>query len=168
MEVFVYGTLTDPTRVQQVVDDFDFRGDAVLDGLHRVDGEYPTLAPGGEVEGRILSTDDVAALDAYEGVDRGLYVRVPVPVTADAPFGTDTGTYTRTNTGQRTVQVYVGDPDKLDVLDSVERDTTDEQPTDWQTSDRQPTDQPSDESGPASFSARVRAVAADCVVCPRR
>jgi gamma-glutamylcyclotransferase (GGCT)/AIG2-like uncharacterized protein YtfP len=101
--VFVYGTLTDPDRVADVVDDFAFRGRAVLEGLHVVAGRYPTLAPGGSVAGRLLAVDDVAALDAYEGVDRGLYARVPVPF-ADA---------------DGTLGVYVGDPDRLDVAEPV-------------------------------------------------
>ncbi|RBI63011.1 gamma-glutamylcyclotransferase [halophilic archaeon] len=97
MRVFVYGTLTDPDRVATVVDSFAFVGDAVLEGLHPEDGRYPTLAPGGRTGGRILATPDVAPIDAYEGVDSGLYVRVDVPTT----------------TGE-TVAVYVGDPDALD------------------------------------------------------
>ncbi|SFS12028.1 Gamma-glutamyl cyclotransferase, AIG2-like [Halomicrobium zhouii] len=96
MHVFVYGTLCDPDTASGVLDDFAYEGPATLDGLHRVDGEYPTLAPGGEVDGRIIVTDDVAALDRYEGVDRGLYVRVPIP-------HADGGT----------VQTYVGDPERL-------------------------------------------------------
>jgi gamma-glutamylaminecyclotransferase len=98
MEVFVYGTLTDRERTASVLDSFAYRGRAVLSGLHRVDGNYPTLAPGGEVTGRLLVTEEVAALDAYERVDRDLYVRVSVP-TAD---------------GDDTVETYVGDPDRLD------------------------------------------------------
>ncbi len=97
MHVFVYGTLRDPDTAAAVLDGFDYAGSAVLRGLHRVEGEYPTLAPGGETDGQLLVTDDVAALDRYEGVDRGLYVRVPVP------YADDTGT----------VQTYVGDPDAL-------------------------------------------------------
>ena len=139
MQVFVYGTLTDEAQVATLLDEFAFRGDAVLEGLHRVDGEYPTLAPGGTVVGRILQTDDVETLDAYEGVDRGLYVRVPVAVEGDAPFGVG-------RDGDRTVEVYVGDPTRLAVTESVS----------WA----------SDESGPASFEDRVRAVTADCVVRP--
>lgn len=98
MEVFVYGTLVDPHHAARVLDDHDFLGGATLVGLHAVEGEYPTLVPGGEVDGRILRTDDVTALDDYEGVDRGLYVRVTVP----AVGGDD-------------VQAYVGDPEKLGV-----------------------------------------------------
>lgn len=97
MEVFVYGTLTEPSRVASVVDSFVFVGDAVLEGLHPVEGRFPTLAPGGETGGRLLRTPDVDALDAYEGVDSDLYVRVAVP---------------RTDGGE--VAVYVGDPDPLD------------------------------------------------------
>lgn len=110
MEVFVYGTLTDPDQVARVVDDFEFRGDAVLVGLHRVEGEYPTLAPGGEVEGRILATDDVEALDEYEGVDRGLYVRVPVPRGGPWEWAGDGDT----------VETYVGAPTALGVEETVE------------------------------------------------
>ncbi|WP_368408362.1 gamma-glutamylcyclotransferase [Halorubellus salinus] len=106
MHVFVYGTLTDPDRVDEVLAarTWSFVGDATLRGLRRVDGRYPTLAPGGEVDGRLLETDAVDALDAYEGVARGLYVRVDVPTA-----GFEDGT----------AAVYVGDPDRLDVTESV-------------------------------------------------
>jgi len=96
--VFVYGTLLDPQRARAVLPSFTDTGEAVLDGLHRVDGQYPTLAPGGRVDGRLLETDAIDALDRYEGVGRGLYVRVSVPLA-------DGGT----------VETYVGDPAKLDV-----------------------------------------------------
>jgi gamma-glutamylcyclotransferase (GGCT)/AIG2-like uncharacterized protein YtfP len=109
MDVFVYGTLTTPAQVAQVVDSYSFVGAAVLDGLHPVEGQYPTLAPGGSVGGRVLRTDDVSALDAYEGVDRGLYVRVAVPWR-----GPDDSL-----DGGETVDVYVGDPDLLGVADAV-------------------------------------------------
>jgi len=99
MEAFVYGTLTDPDRAGAVLgaNGYEYRGRAVLRGLHRVDGRYPTLTPGGSVEGRILSTARVDALDRYEGVEDGLYVRVSVPLT-----------------GGSTVETYVGEPDRLD------------------------------------------------------
>jgi len=103
MEIFVYGTLTEPERVASIVDTFVFVGAAVLDGCHPVAGRYPTLAPGGETAGRLLRTDGIDALDAYEGVDEELYVRVPTA---------------RTDGG--TVAVYVGDPDALDVEETVE------------------------------------------------
>jgi gamma-glutamylcyclotransferase (GGCT)/AIG2-like uncharacterized protein YtfP len=96
--VFVYGTLRDRATAAAVVPSFTYRDCAVLDGLHRVDGDYPTLAPGGRTEGRLLETDAVDALDRYEGVDRGLYVRVSVPLA----HGT-------------TAETYVGDPAKLGV-----------------------------------------------------
>jgi gamma-glutamylcyclotransferase (GGCT)/AIG2-like uncharacterized protein YtfP len=92
-EFFVYGTLTDPAQVAEVVDSFVFVGDAVLEGLHPVGGRYPTLAPGERTGGRLLRTPDVDALDAYEGDG---YVRIAVP---------------RTDGGE--VAVYVGDPAAL-------------------------------------------------------
>ncbi|WP_049935393.1 gamma-glutamylcyclotransferase family protein [Haloplanus natans] len=103
MDIFVYGTLTEPERVASVVDAFVFVGAAVLEGCHPVAGRYPTLAPGGETAGRLLRTDDVGALDAYEGVDEGLYVRLSAP---------------RTDGG--VAAVYVGDPDALNVEDAVD------------------------------------------------
>ena len=103
MDVFVYGTLTDRVRAAAVLGDgeFDFVGQARLCGLHRVEGRYPTLVPGGCVEGRLLRTDRIEALDRYEGVADGLYVRVSVP-----------------DKGGR-VAVYVGDPDRLEVSEPV-------------------------------------------------
>ncbi|MFB6298775.1 MAG: gamma-glutamylcyclotransferase [Halobacteriales archaeon] len=99
--VFVYGTLADPDRVEAVLTDFVFRGRAVLDGLHRVEGRYPTLAPGGTVEGRLLETTTIEPLDEYEGVHAGLYVRVTVSVAT----GWD---------DIDTAEVYIGDPALLD------------------------------------------------------
>ena len=97
MDVFVYGTLTNPDQVARVVDSYVFVGPATLHGLHLVAGRTPTLAPGGQAGGRLLRTDEVARLDAYERVDEGLYVRVSVP---------------RMDGG--TAAVYVGDPDRVD------------------------------------------------------
>ncbi|MFB6123048.1 MAG: gamma-glutamylcyclotransferase [Haloferacaceae archaeon] len=102
MDCFVYGTLTEPERVASVVDSFAFVGGAVLDGLHPVEGRYPTLAPGGETGGRLLRTAEVDRLDAYEGVDQSRSVRVSVP-----------------RAGDDAVAVYVGDPDALDVREPV-------------------------------------------------
>lgn len=102
MLAFVYGTLTDPDRADELLEEWAFEGPATLRGLRRVEGRYPTLVPpaGGEapatVEGRLLWTPEVDALDDYEGVDRGLYVRVPVPVR-----------------GSGEAAVYVGDPARL-------------------------------------------------------
>jgi gamma-glutamylcyclotransferase (GGCT)/AIG2-like uncharacterized protein YtfP len=107
MDVFVYGTLTDRDRAAAVLGDdgVEFLASARLRGLRRVDGRYPTLAPGGHVDGKLLRTDRVDALDRYEGVADGLYVRVSVP-----------------DTGRRGghVAVYVGDPDRLDTAVPVE------------------------------------------------
>ena len=99
MEIFVYGTLTDPSMVEQVLGDepFSFNGQAVLEGLHRVECAYPTLMPGGKTPGRILQTDAVELLDRYEGVNQGLYIRQPVPVAEQST----------------TVDVYLGNPSRL-------------------------------------------------------
>ena len=98
MDIFVYGTLTDSERAAELLSEWCYRGEAVLDGLHRVDGQYPTLLPGGQTDGRILSTPEIDALDGYEGVDTGLYIRATV-----------------SRTGGDTVEVYVGEPDRLGV-----------------------------------------------------
>lgn len=95
--VFVYGTLTDASQAEALLDEWWFDGEAVLDGLERVDGRYPTLAPGGSTAGRLLVTPELDRLDAYEGVDRGLYLRASVPMAG----------------GDR-AWLYVGDPDRLD------------------------------------------------------
>ncbi|MGZ0747844.1 gamma-glutamylcyclotransferase family protein [Haloparvum sp. AD34] len=107
MDVFVYGTLTDPEQVGQVLDSFVFVGPATLSGLHAVDGAYPTLAPGGRTAGRLLRTDEIEALDAYERVDDGLYTRVTVPLDGGEDHPDEAA-------------VYVGDPDRLDVDGDVD------------------------------------------------
>lgn len=101
MDVFVYGTLTEPERVGELLDSFVFVGPATLSGLRPVEGRYPTLTPGGETAGRLLRTDEIETLDAYEGVDDGRYVRVTVPL--DAPGG-----------HPEEAVLYVGDPARLD------------------------------------------------------
>lgn len=108
MLVFVYGTLTDPERAAALLDDWSFAADAELAGLHRVEGEYPTLAPGGSVEGRLLVTDEMGRLDAYEGVDSGLYVRIGVPLVDDGSADDQVALCV----GDQ-VAVYVGDPERL-------------------------------------------------------
>lgn len=100
MEVFVYGTLTDLSTADRVLDSYEFRGRADVVGLHRVDGDYPTLAPGGSCAGRVLSTPEGETLDRYEGVERGLYVRRSLSVD-----------------GGGTVECYIGDPAALGVPD---------------------------------------------------
>jgi gamma-glutamylaminecyclotransferase len=96
VRVFVYGTLTDPDRVESLLDRYDLGSEATLHGLRRVEGQYPTLAPGGRTEGRLLSTPELDRLDAYEGVESGLYVRVSVPLSEGG-----------------TAECYVGDPEPL-------------------------------------------------------
>lgn len=109
MDVFVYGTLTSPKTVASVVDSYAFLGSATLVGLHPVQGDYPTLAPGGRTGGRLLRTDDVDALDAFEGVDRDLYARFSVPLDG-AVEGNPTNT----------AEVYVGDPAALNVDETAD------------------------------------------------
>ncbi|UIP00511.1 gamma-glutamylcyclotransferase [Halobaculum sp. CBA1158] len=112
MDVFVYGTLTEPARVRDLLDSFAFVGAATLSGLRVVEGRYPTLAPptgdgsvadDPAVGGRLLRVDEdgLAALDEYEGVADDLYVRVPVPL-FDAEGERDGA-----------VATYVGDPTRL-------------------------------------------------------
>lgn len=101
MDVFVYGTLTDPERARELLGSFVYVGAATLHGLHLVDGRYPTLAPGGKTAGRLLRTDEIDALDAYERVDEGLYVRIEVPLDGGERHPSE-------------ATVYVGDPDRLD------------------------------------------------------
>ena len=101
MDVFVYGTLTEPERVAEVLDSYVYVGPATLFGLHLVEGRYPTLAPGGETGGRLLRTEDLDTLDEYERVGEGLYRRASVPLEAPGSHPEEAA-------------VYVGDPDRLD------------------------------------------------------
>jgi len=74
--VFVYGTLTDRDRLESVLESsVSIDTTATLEGLHRVDGRYPTLTAGGSVEGRLITVDDdgLAQLDRYEGLEGGFY-----------------------------------------------------------------------------------------------
>jgi gamma-glutamylaminecyclotransferase len=98
VDAFVYGTLCDPERARELLGRADFGPEARLVGLERVDGRYPTLAPGGETSGRILRLEqgDLDSLDEYEGVEGGLYVRVRVPFESGWLW------------------TYVGDPERLD------------------------------------------------------
>lgn len=124
--VFVYGTLTDPAQVERVLDPtgdpgWSFAGSATVEGLHRVDGRYPTLVPGGRVDGRLLVVDEASLdrLDRYEGVDRGLYVRVGVPTTdgqPTEPAAAATGSSPDDDPGatdEDPVWAYVGDSTRL-------------------------------------------------------
>lgn len=104
MRVFVYGTLTDPDRLHAVDPAGDIGPPATLVGADRLEGRYPTIVPGdGSVEGR-LAEANLEALDAYEGVERGLYARVSVPTGESVP--------------NEAVETYVGDPARLGVAAS--------------------------------------------------
>ncbi|EMA65177.1 AIG2 family protein [Halorubrum aidingense JCM 13560] len=121
MDVFVYGTLTEPDRVAEVLDSFVFVGPATLTGLRLVKGRYPTLAPVdgatagddrtvAETAGRLLRTEAIDALDEYERVDDELYRRVTVPLDApDAPDAPDAS-----DRHPDEAAVYIGDPNRLD------------------------------------------------------
>jgi gamma-glutamylcyclotransferase (GGCT)/AIG2-like uncharacterized protein YtfP len=102
VDLFVYGTLTEPDRVATLCDSFTFLGGARVDGLAVAAGAFPTLVPGDAAAGRLLRVDDtaLAALDRYEGVAAGSYVRVGLA---------------RTDGGR--VETYVGDPAALGVAD---------------------------------------------------
>jgi len=116
--VFVYGTLTDPDRVSTVLNHYRLGPTAVCEGLQRVDGRYPSLAPGGQTDGRLLETPEMDALDSYEGIDRGLYCRVSVPLSNNGVCGLESS-FTA-----ETAAVYVGNPRLLGVDDVVEWPTS--------------------------------------------
>lgn len=110
--VFVYGTLTDREQVSTLLTEFTFGPSAVCHGLQRVDGRYPTLVPGGEVTGRLLSTPELDRLDRYEGVDRGLYCRVRVPLESASSDVSDSD---HSVFDIETAAVYVAEPSKVGV-----------------------------------------------------
>jgi len=120
--VFVYGTLTDRQQVSTLLTEFTFGPSAVCHGLQRVDGRYPTLVPGGEVTGRLLSTPELDRLDRYEGVDRGLYCRVRVPVGSARGSETNDADQNATDHSAfdvETAAVYIGEPSKIGVGPAV-------------------------------------------------
>lgn len=111
--VFVYGTLTDPDRVSTLLNRYRLGPSAVCEGLQRVDGQYPTLAPGGQTDGRLIETPEMDALDSYEGLDRGLYCRVSVPLS------TDDVRRLESLFAAETAELYVGNPRLLGVDDAI-------------------------------------------------
>ena len=90
MRLFVYGTLTDRSRLAAVVGpSITWRvvGRASVGGALYDCGEYPALvasaASDDSVLGVLLEFDDdraLARLDAYEGIDSGLYIRTELEV----------------------------------------------------------------------------------------
>jgi len=115
--VFVYGTLTDREQVSTLLAKYTFGPSAICHGLHRVDSRYPTLVPGGEVTGRLLSTPELDRLDRYEGVDRGLYCRVRLPLESASSDVSDTD---HSVFDVETAAVYIGEPSKLGVEPEVD------------------------------------------------
>ena len=87
--LFVYGTLMDEERLEQLTGRRFPRRRARLEGFARIlaGHGYPTIVPqaGGRVEGVLLEGVDaasLAALDAYEDEGR-LYARRPAEVLVD-------------------------------------------------------------------------------------
>ena len=87
--LFVYGTLTDEERLEQLTGRRFPRRCATLEGFARVVAAhgYPTIVPqaGGRVEGVLVEGVDaasLAALDAYEDAGR-LYARRSTEVLVD-------------------------------------------------------------------------------------
>jgi len=120
--VFVYGTLTDREQVSTLLTEFTFGPSAVCHGLQRVDGRYPTLVPGRKVTGRLLSTPELDRLDRYEGVDRGLYCRVRVPLEStrgSEPNDSDQNDADHSAFDIETAAVYVGEPSKIGVEPAI-------------------------------------------------
>jgi len=115
--IFVYGTLTDRDQCSKLLTEFTFGPSAICHGLGRVDGQYPTLVPGGEVVGRLLSTPKLDRLDRYEGVDRGLYCRVTVPL--QSTHSPEASGRDRSMFDVETAAVYVGEPSKIGVEPDV-------------------------------------------------
>ena len=95
--LFVYGTLTDPHVVQEIIGRRLPMDDAVLEDFQSVaipGMSYPAIVafPGATVEGSLLigvDERDFELLDCYEDVDDGLYER------ATASVRTSRGTYIR-------------------------------------------------------------------------
>jgi len=132
MDVFVYGTLTEPARVRELLDSFAFVGAATLTGLCVVEGEYPTLAPPdsptddaeGSTAGRADAPPDAPVPGRAAGVDAavgGRLLRTEEVATLDRYEGVDDGRYVRVSVPlvspdgdpEGEAAVYVGDPERL-------------------------------------------------------
>ena len=82
---FGYGSNLNREAMRERCPDAEYLGVARLPGwtLHMDSNGYATIArTGGAVEGTLwlVSASDVASLDDYEGIDRGLYEKVELEV----------------------------------------------------------------------------------------
>lgn len=79
--LFVYGTLTNPTKVRIVLGHSLEAKPATLYGYEK-HGLDILISPSGQVEGFILevSDEDMKKLDRYEGVAQDVYMLIPVEV----------------------------------------------------------------------------------------
>ena len=83
--LFVYGTLRSGEPQAALLGDLTRRRAWTRGTLWALPAGYPALVPGdeGRVEGELVDAPDervLTLLDAYEGVDEGLFERVPVGV----------------------------------------------------------------------------------------
>lgn len=88
--LFVYGTLMAGGVAAGMVEPCERRAATVRGALYHLPDGYPALVLGGEddVHGELLSGVDLRrldVLDAYEGVEQGLFQRVEVEVSAVDP-----------------------------------------------------------------------------------
>lgn len=91
--IFVYGTLKKGCKNHPHLADQTYVGDARTAPGYRLHdlGDYPGMVAGGDsVTGEVWSVDaaSLARLDAFEGVDEGLYRREPVKLLP--PFDRET------------------------------------------------------------------------------
>lgn len=85
LPLFVYGTLLTGGPAAGLLGDRARRVAAVRGTLYAMPAGYPALVLGGDglVHGELVNAPDdrlLTLLDGYEGVDEGLYARVPYDV----------------------------------------------------------------------------------------
>ena len=78
-KVFTYGTLRKYSVRQMIPGNHEMLADVTLRGFNRETEIRLSPDPTGTVEGKILFTDSLGAIDNYEGADSGVYHRVSVP-----------------------------------------------------------------------------------------
>jgi gamma-glutamylcyclotransferase (GGCT)/AIG2-like uncharacterized protein YtfP len=81
--LFVYGTLCRPAVRRRILGRAVTAVKATLKGYKRLNGKWPYLVkkPGGKVTGEILknlTSRDLKKLDAYEEVEKGIYIRAGI------------------------------------------------------------------------------------------